>query len=106
MDKHLMFEHMLREHVNVQLQRIEDALAAAGVGEHSRTVDLYYKANDGGVWKISKYFAKGEVNFTAAELEAAVNGWIALYEAQNRAKVLRSMIASPQRTVDDDNIPF
>lgn len=102
MDKKLMFEHMLREHVNVQRIRMEAVLEAAGVGEYSRTVDITYSGDDGGKWSISKYFAKGSVQFHAAELEAAVDGWIALYEAQNRAKVLRSMIAGPSTAITEE----
>lgn len=102
MDKHLMFEHMLREHVQAQRQRIEVVMEANGVGEYSRTVDIIYNGDDGGKWSINKYFPKGSVQFNAAELEAAVDGWIALYEAQNRAKVLRSMIAGPTATISAD----
>jgi len=106
MDKELMFEHMLREHVNAQRVRIEAVLEANGIGEYSRDVNITYHGDDGGKWRISKYFAKGSIEFSAAELEAAVDGWIMTYEAQNRAKVLRSMIAGPSASNKDDSIPF
>ena len=106
MDKHLMFEHMLREHVQFQRTRMEAVLEANGVGEYSRTVSIGYDGEDGGKWTINKYFPKGSIQFQAAELEAAVDGWIMMYEQQNRTKVLRSMIAGPQAAISDDNIPF
>jgi hypothetical protein len=107
MDKHLMFEHMLREHVNVQHERCRQVLADNGIGEYSQDVDLSYSGSDGGSWTAHKYLAKGSITFKAAELEAAVDGWIMLYEVQNRTKVLRSMIAGPQASIaDGGNIPF
>lgn len=102
MDKKLMFEHMLREHVNVQRIRMEALLEANGIGEYSRTVSIAYEGEDGGKWTVSKYFAKGSVTFHAAELEAAVDGWIMMYEQQNRAKVLRSMIAGPSTAITEE----
>jgi hypothetical protein len=106
MDKHLMFEHMLREHVIAQRARCEDVLRNNGIGEYSCSVDISYDADDGGKWRIAKYLSGGDYVFKAAELEAAVDGWIMLYNAQNNAKVLRSMIAGPQAAVGDDSIFF
>lgn len=102
MDKHLMFEHMLREHVQAQRQRIEAVLEANGIGEYSRDVGILYVAGDGGHWEVDKYFSKGSIAFKAAELEAAVDGWLMMYEQQNRTKVLRSMIAGPTATIAAD----
>lgn len=102
MDKHLMFEHMLREHVQAQRQRIEAVLEASGIGEYSRDVSILYVAGDGGHWEVDKYFSKGTIAFKAAELEAAVDGWLMMYEQQNRTKVLRSMIAGPTATIAAD----
>ena len=102
MDKHLMFEHMLREHVNVQHERCRQVLADNGIGEYSQNVDLSYDGADGGSWTAHKYQAKGSISVKAAELEAAVDGWIMMYAQQNRTKVLRSMIAGPSTAITEE----
>lgn len=104
MDKTLVFEHALREHVLEQRNRCENVLAEYGVGEHSRSVDISFDASDGGRWSVRKWAAKGTAEGNGAELVDAVDTWIMTYERMNKTKVLRSLIAGP--ATGDDNIPF
>lgn len=105
LDKALLFEHTLRDHVKTIRTQLQEFLAEQGAPEHYQGVNISYSADDGGRWQISHYYNKITTDYRGAELAVVAAEFQTLYRSLHKSTTLRSLIAGPaEAAASADNV--
>ena len=91
MDKHLVFEHNMREYVRDIQEELNNVYYEAKGNEYGH-VDIRYDNLDGGKWTIFEYVNGSRIELTGAELRRVADAWIETVRRTTQLKVLRTLI--------------
>lgn len=99
MDKHLVFEHNMREYVRDIQEELNDVYYEVRGSDYGN-VDIVYANADGGKWTVHEYIGSNRIELTGAELRRVADAWIETVRRTTQLKVLRTLIA---HDVNKDN---